>query len=378
MPKMPDFVNYDAETPALKQAFGRMRDQVKKLRESEIRFQNSDSKADEEKYKQQYLENREAGFSIHQQLIQAAVDEYLTNPSGKDKLGQILYNILNKHAKRDQYEAVLPIAKALFDNDFPQEDVAEFYAKCCLAENQYQQAAEPLKKMLERNPSNSQMGQLLKRLPEYESSWQAELAARKQDAEGPALPQAKVYTTKGWFVVELFENQAPEAVANFISLAESGFYDFLDFYLVIDQFGAQTGSPNEDPNGGPGYVIRGENGRPDARSIFRGTLCMAMLPGIADSAGSQFFITYLPILEGSKNYTAFGRVISGMHNLACLARVNPVEDKKDKKDETEKKQPDEIIRIEILKKRSHPYQPEKLPMPNQFSQPATSPSQGQP
>ncbi len=114
---------------------------------------------------------------------------------------------------------------------------------------------------------------------------------------------------------ELYPEVAPNTVANFVNLVESGFYDGLIFHRVIPGFMIQGGDPQGTGMGGPGYTIKGEfarNGfKQNTLKHTRGVLSMAraMAP---DSAGSQFFImtSDSPHLDGQ--YAAFGKVLEGM------------------------------------------------------------------
>ncbi len=205
---------------------------------------------------------------------------------------------------------------------------------------------------------------MLSQLDQLQAEWEAELKARQRDAAGEPLPQVKINTTKGQVIIELFENDAPEAVANFISLAEQGFYDYSDFFLVVDRTLAQTGCPNEDGTGGPGYWITSERSLPNARTLFRGSLALAQLQHNPNTGGSVFFIPFLPAITQDTNYTVFGRVISGMHALGNLNRVKPARNDESEEDKKKPKlDPDEIISIEIIRKRDHKYEPKKLPVP---------------
>lgn len=123
---------------------------------------------------------------------------------------------------------------------------------------------------------------------------------------------------------ELYPEKAPNTVNNFISLANSGYYDGLTFHRVIPGFMIQGGCPDGTGMGGPGYEIRGEfsgNGfeRNDLKHTL-GVLSMArsMHP---DSAGSQFFIMVgaAPHLDGQ--YAAFGRIIEGAEIAIDISRV---------------------------------------------------------
>ena len=93
---------------------------------------------------------------------------------------------------------------------------------------------------------------------------------------------------------ELYLSQAPNTVANFIDLANSGFYDGLEIFRVVTGAFIQTGDPMNNGTGGPGYAIRGEfseNGyEGNTLSHTRGVLSMCRTEDDMDSAGSQFFI----------------------------------------------------------------------------------------
>ena len=126
----------------------------------------------------------------------------------------------------------------------------------------------------------------------------------------------------GVITAELYPEIAPNTVANFVNLVESGFYNGLIFHRVIPGFMIQGGDPQGTGMGGPGYTIKGEfrlNGVVNNIKHERGVLSMArsMMP---NSAGSQFFIMVekAPHLDGQ--YASFGKVIEGMDvvdEIAC-------------------------------------------------------------
>ncbi|MBE5791049.1 MAG: peptidylprolyl isomerase [Clostridiales bacterium] len=122
-------------------------------------------------------------------------------------------------------------------------------------------------------------------------------------------------------VVELYPDAAPNTVANFISLANSGFYNGLTFHRVIPTFMIQGGCPLGNGTGDPGYSIKGEfaqNNVVNNLAHTRGVISMAR-SSAPDSAGSQFFIMHAdaPHLDGG--YAAFGEVISGMETVDLIA-----------------------------------------------------------
>ena len=121
---------------------------------------------------------------------------------------------------------------------------------------------------------------------------------------------------------ELYPDQAPNTVANFIKLANRGFYDGQEFFRVIAGVFIQGGDPNNDGTGDPGYAIRGEfseNGVENTLSHLRGTLSMSRQKGF-DTAGSQFFIMQGSYPEYDGRYAAFGRVADD-ESLAVLDAI---------------------------------------------------------
>lgn len=143
-------------------------------------------------------------------------------------------------------------------------------------------------------------------------------------------------TTAGTIKAELFPENAPNTVNNFISLINKGYYNGLIFHRVINGFMIQGGCPNGDGMGGPGYHIAGEfkqNGFENGLKHTEGVLSMARAQA-PDSAGSQFFIMHkaAPHLDGS--YAAFGKVTEGMDVVDTIAECDtdyydkPINEKK--------------------------------------------------
>ena len=127
----------------------------------------------------------------------------------------------------------------------------------------------------------------------------------------------------GVIKAELYPEIAPNTVANFVNLVQSGFYDGLIFHRVIPGFMIQGGDPTGSGMGGPGYTIKGEftaNGFENSLSHERGVISMARAQH-PDSAGSQFFIMHAdyPALDGQ--YAAFGRVIEGIEAVDHVAET---------------------------------------------------------
>ena len=132
----------------------------------------------------------------------------------------------------------------------------------------------------------------------------------------------------GTIVAELYGNEAPITVENFLKLVNEGFYDGLTFHRIISGFMIQGGDPLGNGTGGSGETIRGEfaqNGVENNIAHTRGTLSMARTND-PNSATSQFFIMHeaAPHLDGG--YAAFGRVISGIEVVDAICDATPVTD----------------------------------------------------
>jgi len=132
----------------------------------------------------------------------------------------------------------------------------------------------------------------------------------------------------GSITAELYGDVAPITVANFLKLADEGFYDGLTFHRIISGFMIQGGDPKGNGTGGSDEKIKGEfsaNGVENDISHVRGVLSMARSQ-MYDSASSQFFIMHAdaPHLDGQ--YAAFGRVLSGIEIVDAICKDTPVTD----------------------------------------------------
>ena len=128
---------------------------------------------------------------------------------------------------------------------------------------------------------------------------------------------AVIKTAKGDIRVALFPAEAPLTVANFVNLAQRGYYDGLTFHRVIANFMIQGGDPTGTGSGGPGYSFADEFS-PSLRHTSAGTLSMANSgPG---TNGSQFFITHGPTPHLDDLHSIFGKVSSGQSIVDAIAQ----------------------------------------------------------
>jgi cyclophilin family peptidyl-prolyl cis-trans isomerase len=247
---------------------------------------------------------------------------------------------------------------------------------CLFAEQRYQEAVDVLEAIPpETLAADLTVSRLIDRvMPDrrgYPELWAQEQEIRAAEAAADDLPRAELVTPRGRVVVELFENEAPNTVANFISLAEAGYYDGTRFHRVIPNFMAQGGDPNSRKGasgvpgrGGPGYRIPDEHDREGARNHFTGSLAMAN-SGTPHSGGSQFYITHTPPAHLNGKHTVFGRVIEGLEVARGIEGDDTLET------------------VTVLRKRDHDYEPQTLPetpatQPGPGSTPSTIPSTTRP
>lgn len=141
------------------------------------------------------------------------------------------------------------------------------------------------------------------------------------------LVNAKIVTSMGTMEVELYPNSAPKTVANFVSLAKSGFYDNLVWHRIVKGFVIQTGDPNTR-NGGGDKTLWGTGGSPNTvpleidKSLHNdvGYLGMARSQD-PNSGSSQFYINLANNAPLDGQYTVFGKVISGMDVALNIGNV---------------------------------------------------------
>lgn len=185
---------------------------------------------------------------------------------------------------------------------------------------------------------------------EYLTAWPAEQDRRRAEAESDDLPQIEIVTSKGRVVVELFEDDAPNTVANFVALANSGFYEQTTFHRFMPDFMIQGGDPKSKPGGegvpgtgNPGYYIADEHSAESHRKHFADSIAMGKRPA-PNTAGCQFYFNHRPTPWLNGQHTVFGRVIEGRDVVLAL------------------RGDDQIITMIVRRKREHPYEPETLPL----------------
>lgn len=334
-----------------------MREHLKKIAKAITLYRLSeDEKVDKElqaEYQKLLIDGRALARELQLQML---LDARVSMGKDQEEKTKFIFDLFRTNSDLDRYEYNWELAQYLIDVGF-EDSKKEIYAmigRNALAQNDFLTARKFYEKAvsLQVFPEAEQKVGVV--LPDATMKWPAEEAARKRDAEKGDLPRVVFETTKGKFVIELFEDEAPNTVGNFIHLVEKGFYNDLLFHRVEKHLVVQTGCPNADGTGGPGYSIKGENGLPNFRTHFRGAVGMALAGDNADSGGSQFYVCLVPLNFLDGRFTIFGRIVEGMDTIEHLNRVNLSE----KSDEGERNLvPDQILNAKVLRKRNHEYVP---------------------
>lgn len=282
------------------------------------------------------------------------------------QLIRFMESLVSEAAASDNYEVAYAIGKPVLEKldqigETPGPITLAAIGSAAYCMNDFDFASATLK----RGEAGEQLGadanpaakELIKKGVEYlaaipviQKKWEKENEIREAETAKDDLPRVKIETTAGTMVVELYENEAPETVGNFVSLVEKGFYKGLTFHRVLPFFMAQGGCPRGDGTGDPGYKIYDECTKADSRKHFRGVLSMANAG--PDTGGSQFFINFVPTPQLDGRHTVFGRVVEGIDVLSKIQRINPEAPSATK--------PTKIIGMEVVRKRDHEYAPRKV------------------
>ena len=125
------------------------------------------------------------------------------------------------------------------------------------------------------------------------------------------MKQAEIHTSKWIMKVNLYEEDAPGTVENFIKLSKEGFYDGLTFHSVIPDFVIQGGCPDGDGMGGPGYNIKCEL---DGNNQYHDKGVLSMAHAGRNTGGSQFFVCHSRTNTAhlDRHHTCFGKVYEGV------------------------------------------------------------------
>jgi hypothetical protein len=149
---------------------------------------------------------------------------------------QWVISLAQGKCNNDDYEKAAELIALLVNKGYQSPEIHEIAGIAAFCTNDFAAGQRYLKKA-EAAGTISERGRLfLAECEEYAKFWERESTLRQQEAQADDLPRVKLATTKGDIVLELFENEAPQTVGNFVSLVEKGFYDGVTFHRVLANF----------------------------------------------------------------------------------------------------------------------------------------------
>jgi cyclophilin family peptidyl-prolyl cis-trans isomerase len=299
-----------------------------------------------ERYEAAYRKARE-----HKDLLsELHVEKLNASPNPDEALRRIALSIAQDYFREERMHRCFELTDKLlrFEPDNPTLRILN--GSSAISSNRFDEAQDFLFNwgQLEKDLSNETRA-LFENLAVLRESFAKESLIREAEAKADDLPRVLMSTTRGDIVVELFENEAPQTVANFIKLVETGYYDRdLNFHRVVPGFVAQGG---EDLSGAPFYTIYDEFGGANDRPHFAYVLAMAKTES-AHSAAAEFYITLRPLPGLNQKYAVFGRVLEGFDVVESLTHTHDRDDQP-----LTGVVPDKILAAKVLRKRDREYFP---------------------
>ena len=349
-----------------------MRDQIRVITEAKMRYYLDGVDASYD-WKDKWEGAVAAIQPLREEFETLSTDLFLNNADDEsvpDSLPDTMFAVLPTLLKTDRNADTISIARRLLELKPDNSQVKMDLGLVLLRTNQYSEANEVIDSIPRTDIEKLQGAddKLLKLRKQLETSYEDEKKIIAAEEAADDLPRVELMTTQGPIIVELFENEAPDTVGNFIHLVESGFYKDMVFHRVLANFMAQTGTIVRHTNGyrekSLDYSIYDET--TNGRRHYSGYLSMAKTSK-PDTAGGQFFITFAPANFLDGRHTAFGRVIEGIENVG---RIKPTfEEKETEKDKPPEEvplnepDPDRILEAKVIRKRDHAYVPNKV-IPN--------------
>ena len=362
----PDTDRMEALTKKLTDTIEEFRKIVREAQTLGFKFVNAETADDAFPFSEPFYEKLEEGNKIRDRIVPLAIELFELKVAGtdraEDELVHLVSNIAARFYDQHQYAKAYRLTKKLVLNN-PDNQFAKVYlARSGLLTNDFSSRVQAIiknnQKYFEENENVSATEKLLaNNVAVMNQLYEKELKIREAEAVADDLPRVKFTTTKGEFVVELFENEAPQTVANFVHLVEAGHYDGMFFHLVIGEIAAETGVVAEkDGVRQLDYTIHDEYEKPNARLNFSGSVTLNS--DSPNSGASRFFVSLASLPNFNNKQTVFGRVFSGMDTVYSLNHTYKIQDKQQIQIEGVK--PDKVISAEVIRKRNHKYEPTKF------------------
>jgi len=350
----------------LEQLMPDFRQSLKAMWAAKTQYQHA-SKNDSYTYGKTWRQNATTGQAIYQKVKELSLEIYLKAEQPTEEQFVLAFRMAWGSSEEGRTGIANRVLKKMLKLRPDEEQVWITAARVAVYTNDYEIAARLVQEKPKLIEDLSREDKLLyATLQGFGERWEKEKVIREAEAKSDDLPRVEFKTSKGSIVIELFENEAPETVHNFIHLVESGFYENAFFHQVIRNFRAQTGLYFRDRRPPTDYKIASEAEAGNARHIFRGTI--ATIPDGYTVGASEFSIYTAPNPFSSEAFagekydeTVFGRVISGM-DVVDIMKVNARFREDSKAEQVNAKEPDDyVVSARVIRKRPNvDYHPQKI------------------
>jgi len=342
------------------QASEKVRSSLKQVQAARIRFFNESSDMSEN-HRDAWQKAIETGKDGIESLRVASMELFRRQEEPSDDVIEVAVRSSLEDVEEERYRVGLEVLKRA-NTIKPTVRSRALMARVQLLDNEFEAAKEFFDEHPDELESMSDTErQRYAAIDELVSQFKREQRLRESEAQEDDLPRVELTTNAGKIVLELFENQAPQTVANFINLVEQGYYNGVIFHNVQAEFVAQAGAygvvriegVNQIMPRGVRHTIYDENKEPDARKHFRGSLSMAN-QNSPNTGSGQFFLSLTPQPFLNEHHTVFGHVIEGLSVMADLT-VTFKEGEKGQQEVIEDAAPSMILSAKVIRKRDHDY-----------------------
>lgn len=300
-----------------------------KLRKLGFRFQTCEE-YEVDSIRQEYKSLVEQGNQLFDQSLDLScelIESGAGSPKTRGEVRRFVANLRNEYFTLGHYDKAYRLGMVLLDreNDSSQNlfELARIAGYC----NEFEVSAElfrlvKARQELQLSPS---VQIFLEKQPGYTAAWNAEKAKRAEETAQGNLPQVLFKTEKGDVKVELFENDAPNSVAHFLDLVESGVYETTLFFDGLKNGNLSGGSPYNDGTNNLEQMIASEHEK-SSRGHYRGTLSLAPAGKNGRFVGSVFIFCRVANPELNGVFTPIGRVIEGQDVIDSIENSMAVND----------------------------------------------------
>ncbi len=266
--------------------------------------------------------------------------------------GGELYELADILYENGDLEQAYLYATDLLKHGFESAEIYDLATAAAYCTEHFVESIEFFEKAMAHGPCRrTLLVAVVSEFDESKKAWEIEKDIRAKEAAADDLPRVKLETDVGDMVYELFENEAPETVGNFISLVESGRYDDTTFFGISLTVGVYHGLISGEREEGIGYNIFPESNKPNHRFPFRGSL-VSQVRNEHDNP-SIYGIMFRSSPYSFGNFTTYGRVVEGIDVLAKIAKYNA-------RTPMPGMEPTKVIKATVLRKRDHEYKPHKV------------------